>query len=1261
MVPPTRTTPLALQAQKNTKTDLLWRNYTTGENALWTLNGTSVSTTAYLQTTADLNWELVGAGSFTGQGQTDLVWRNNTTGQNAVWQMNGTTLVTSLALTPLADSHWRVASVADWNGDGHADLLWRNVATGANMVWQMQGTTSVATLNLPPVTDLNWQLVGSGDFNRDGQADLVWRNQSTGANVVWQLQGTTLQTAVSFQIAEANWHIEGVADFNGDDHPDLVWRNYATGEDAIWLLNGTTLLASGDVYFTRITDVHWQIAAPFNVYGAPGLVDLGGPTTATAFDLGTLNGQATYRSTISSNGGSDYYRFQLPAANPNVYLQASTGNLELLANSGSVLQRAVTTGAPVHLQPTLASGSYLRVYGTTSYTLGVFDTMAPPTVTPSLVNDTARSGSAPDNRTADPTVAVQIGSEHWLGHLTAGFNTTDPSSFLDLTTLATLGQRFTLTPTLLQQINGGVALTAGSYMLHLRATGVYDVTATTTDLTFTLDTTTVAPSGLHLAGVTGTATNTTTPTVTGVAEVGALVQVFNAAQVLLGQGVADSTGTWQALLSPLTDGTYPVTAVATDLAGNVSTVSAPLSLVVDTTLPTLTVTTPLTAPLVHSTRLTGTVSGTGSAIASLTYHFDARAAVTLAADPATGSFDQALDLTGLTNGTHTLTLTATDAAGNVKTWQNPVTLSLGAVPVLTAALAQDTAAGGFTNADGVTSDPTISGQVTTTQPLAALRAGFVTATGMTYTDIMARLQADGSFTLNRTQLAALHGGSLLDAHYTLSLQAADTAGNVTAPWSVTFDLDTQAPIAPTNLSLSPSGKYAVAISGNAEAGAQVQLFEGTTLIGEAVANATGSWRMTTSQLRNGTHDLTATASDAAGNTSPTTTAAPFTVATLVPTTPQGLRLTALTDSGQSQTDNITNVTTPTIVGTTEAGATVRLFQGQQLLGETSADGSGNWQFALTTALPQGEQTLSVVAHNAIGDSQTATLTTTIDSVAPTTTQLNFLAAGSTTATTLANGVTLTTGTRLLGQVSGTTSALASLQYQLGTSPAVTVPVAANGLFNYRLDLTGSSSGDDQTLTVTMTDVAGNTTTLAPYLVNISATNDGGGEAPVLLAQLMQDTGSNTTDGWTYIPGIAGVASAPGVITTLLATFDTAATAAFQDLTAWLQPDGTFALDEETLAALAGGDLADGAYTLRLRVQADTNQIAEQVVSLTLDRTAPVTTLPDLIDGIAWERGTHLQGTVQEDSGSVNVAYQLETVTGGDDWDSPYGHDDWHYV
>jgi len=1552
------------QAINNAQTDILWRNYSTGQNTAWAMNGTTRVSSTDLKPISDVNWRLEGSADFSGDGQADLVWRNYSTGQNVIWLMNGTTSLSEVNLQAVG-TNWHISGTGDFNSDGKTDLVWRNYSTGEDVVWLLNGTTFSTTVNLQAVGDPSWQINGTGDFNNDGQTDLLWRRyDGTGETVVWFMNGTTFSTAVNLQaVGDPNWRISGTGDFNHDGQTDILWRRYSTGEDVIWLMNGTTLLSNGGVYFNPIGDLNWQIAASFVHYGDPGSLDTAGNTPATAFDVGTLTGQATYTGTVNGSDVNDYYRFTLSTAAPNFTLAlkglSGDANLQLLDGSSNTLQTASNSGTTAELmQRALTAGTYyLRVFPATSsvsanYTLSTVFDAAPPTVTVALVNDTALNGTNTDRRTADPTISVQLSTERPLGHLRAGFNNTLVANYTDIAVPLQAGS-VTLTPAQLQAINGGLPLTDGSYVLHLRATGVEDVLVTTTDFTLTLDRTTAAPSNLQLTAgsdsgqsASDNVTNVTTPTVTGTAEAGALIQLYSQGQVIgqgtaagngvwqitvqplvagtttltaiatdvagnvsaastvlslvvdtqapsapsflpldstadtgeshsdgitrnptptltghaeagtnitlwnnaqvvgqtrtdasgfwqlttlslpqglatlratatdqagnvsaastpllltvdtvapaapgnvrfaagidkgrsstdgqtnvntpivtgtaaphtlvqlwgegqllgqqtsdangnwqiqtptladggyylsafaldlagnrslaspalaliidtqaptaptllplsaisdtgssasdgvtanptptvvgqsaayalvqlldqgqvIGQMIADETGAWQITAPTLTEGAHTFTTTATDVAGNVSVNSAPLSLTIDTALPTLTVTTPLTTPLGSSTRLAGTVAGTGSAIVSASYHFDDRPAIALAFDPATGTFDQALDLTGITSDTHTLTLTTTDTAGNIKTLQPTVTVALGSAPVITAALAQDTAPGGLTNDDGVTSNPTISGQVTNAP--AVLRAGFGTGASVTYGDITAQLQPDGSFTLNRAQLETLYGGTLVDAHYTLSLQATDAAGNVTTPLAITFDLDTQAPTAPTNLSLTPAGMYAVAITGNAAAGAQVQLFEGTTLIGEALANAAGSWRVTTSQLRNGTHSLTATASDVAGNTSPATTETTFTVETLVPSVPQGLRLTALTDSGQSQTDNITNNATPTIVGTTEAGATVRLFRAQQLLGETVADiTTGAWSIALTTALPEGEQSLSVVAHNAIGDSQTATLLTTIDTVAPTTTQLSVLATGSTTATALANGVTLTTGTRLLGQVHGTTSAVASLQYQLGTNPAVTVPVAANGLFNYRLAFTGSNSGDNQTLSVTLTDVAGNTTTLAPFLVNVSATNDGGGEAPVLVAQLLQDTGSDASDGWTYIPGIAGVASAPGVITALLATFDTATNAVFQDLSSLLQPDGTFALDEETLAALAGGDLADGAYTLRLRVQADTNQIAEQVVNFTLDRTAPVTTLPNLIDGIAWERGTHLQGTVVEASENVNVTYQLETVNG----------------
>ena len=56
------------------------------------------------------------------------------------------------------------------------------------------------------------------------------------------------------------------------------------------------------------------------------------------------------------------------------------------------------------------------------------------------------------------------------------------------------------------------------------------------------------------------------------------------------------------------------------------------------------------------------------------------------------------------------------------------------------------------------------------------------------------------------------------------------------------------------------------LTGTAEAGSTVKLYDGATLLGNAIASGTGAWSYTTAALANGGHNLTATATDAAGNT-----------------------------------------------------------------------------------------------------------------------------------------------------------------------------------------------------------------------------------------------------------------------------------------------------------------------------------------------------------------------------------------------------------
>src|SRR5262249_46726470 len=82
-----------------------------------------------------------------------------------------------------------------------------------------------------------------------------------------------------------------------------------------------------------------------------------------------------------------------------------------------------------------------------------------------------------------------------------------------------------------------------------------------------------------------------------------------------------------------------------------------------------------------------------------------------------------------------------------------------------------------------------------------------------------------------------------------------------------------------------------------------------------------------------------------------------------PTTPD---LIAASDSGASNTDNITNVTTPTFTCTAEAGSLVKLFDGATQIGSATAHGSGNWSITSST-LKIGRATCRETATNTGGD------------------------------------------------------------------------------------------------------------------------------------------------------------------------------------------------------------------------------------------------------------------------------------------------------
>ena len=243
------------------KTDILWRNKSTGQNVVWFMNGTTYSSYAELVQVSDTNWEIVGTDDFNGDGKTDILWRNKSTGQNIVWLMNGTTYNSYSELMQVPDTNWQIVGMGDFNGDGKTDILWRNKSTGQNIVWLMNGTTYTSYAELIQVPDTNWLIVGTGDFSGDGKTNILWRNRSTGQNIVWLMNGTTLSSyAELMQVTDTNWEIVGTGDFNSDGKTDVLWRNKSTGQNIIWFMNGATYNSYAELM--QVPDTNWEIVGP---------------------------------------------------------------------------------------------------------------------------------------------------------------------------------------------------------------------------------------------------------------------------------------------------------------------------------------------------------------------------------------------------------------------------------------------------------------------------------------------------------------------------------------------------------------------------------------------------------------------------------------------------------------------------------------------------------------------------------------------------------------------------------------------------------------------------------------------------------------------------------------------------------------------------------------------------------------------------------------------------------------------------------------
>ncbi|MFH0078422.1 Ig-like domain-containing protein [Pseudomonas aeruginosa] len=405
-------------------------------------------------------------------------------------------------------------------------------------------------------------------------------------------------------------------------------------------------------------------------------------------------------------------------------------------------------------------------------------------------------------------------------------------------------------------------------------------------------------------------------TLSGTAEPGATVTLTDGSGNPIGQVTADGSGNWSFTPgTPLPNGTV-VNATASDPTGNTS---APASTTVDSVAPAAPVVNPSNGAEISGTAEPGATvtltDGSGNPIGQVT-----------ADGSGNWSFTPS---TPLADGT-VVNATATDPAGN-------------------------TGGQGSTTVDAIApATPTVNLSNGSSLSGTAEPGSTVILTDGNGNPI-AEVTADGSGNWTYTPSTPIANGTVVN------VVAQDAAGNSSPPATVT--VDSSAPPAPV---INPSN--GVVISGTAEAGATVTLTDaGGNPIGQVTADGSGNWSFTPgTPLANGTV-IVATATDPTGNTGPQ---AATTVDAVAPPAP-------VIDPSNGTT----------ISGTAEAGAKVILTDGNgNPIGETTADGSGNWSFTPGTPLANGT-VVNAVAQDPAGNTGPQG-STTVDAVAPNTPVVN---------------------------------------------------------------------------------------------------------------------------------------------------------------------------------------------------------------------------------------------------------------------------------
>ncbi|WP_177222696.1 Ig-like domain-containing protein [Chitinophaga sp. YR627] len=587
-----------------------------------------------------------------------------------------------------------------------------------------------------------------------------------------------------------------------------------------------------------------------------------------------------------------------------------------------------------------------------------------------------------------------------------------------------------------------------TFTLPVQVDGTHAVTATSTDAagntsapsaTLSLKIDTQAPA-IPTITTAKNPTNDNTPTVSGKAEANSAVTIY-VGSIAMGTTSADASGNYTYTFSTtLSDGTHAVSATATDASGNTSAKSNVLNLVIDTQAPAAPVVTARTTPANDNTP---TVIGTAEANSIVTIYADGTAAGTTTAD-ASGKFTYTFG-TALSDGNHAITATATDAAGNTSTMSAPLNINID-----TNAPAAPT----ITTAKNPTNDntPTVTGKAEANSTVTIYVGG--TAVGTTSAD------ASGNYTYT-------FGTALADGTHAVTARATDASGNTGAS-SATLNMviDTQAPAAPTvKTDKNPTNDNTPVITGKAEPNSTVTIYDGNTVVGTVPADANGDYTYTFNPaLSDGTHNITTTATDAAGNTSGKSNQLPINIDTHAPATPPAPVL------ADGRTGGLIDDSTPDIKGTAEANSTVTIYLNGNAVGTTKADAAGNYTYTFNPALADASYAITVTATDAAGNTsaQSPALNITIDATVPPVPAAPQLIDGK-------NGITNDATPSIRGDAEPNSTVTVYVDGKaVGTTKA-----DADGHYTYTIE--PALADGKHNVTVTATDAVGNTSGQSPAL------------------------------------------------------------------------------------------------------------------------------------------------------------------------------------